>query len=211
MEEQWNRIGDIDVTYLQTSGRASLGKDDGAAHSHRSSPSTHSGVRRRPTAGPQEPGGGRVLVVEGGASMRCALLGDQLAAMAVANGWAGVIVNGCIRDSADIGAMPLGVKALATFPLKSSKRDPGLRDVPVLMAGVLVNPGGCASLRVHAQRHRLSLKIRAGVGGSLPATRNNALSGAITRSTSRRGGWWARGDRRLYLRGHRWRSSVQSG
>jgi regulator of ribonuclease activity A len=82
-----------------------------------------------------------VLVVQGGGSMRCALLGDQLAAMAVDNGWAGVIVNGCIRDSADIGAMPLGVKALATFPLKSSKRDPGLRDVPVLVAGVLVNPG----------------------------------------------------------------------
>jgi len=89
----------------------------------------------------EEPGGGRVLVVEGGGSMRCALLGDQLAAMAVDNGWAGVIVNGCIRDSADIGAMPLGVKALATFPLKSSKRDLGLRDVPVLVAGVLVNPG----------------------------------------------------------------------
>lgn len=88
-----------------------------------------------------EPGEGRVLVVDGGASMRCALLGDQLAAMGANNGWSGVIVNGCIRDSEDIGQMNLGVKALATHPLKSSKRDPGLRDVPVRFAGVEVRPG----------------------------------------------------------------------
>ncbi len=72
-----------------------------------------------------EPGRGRVLVVDGGASMRCALLGDQLAKAAVDNGWSGIIVNGCIRDSEDIGKMALGVKAISTHPLKSSKRDPG--------------------------------------------------------------------------------------
>ena len=82
-----------------------------------------------------------MLVVDGGASMRCALLGDQLAAMGVDNGWSGVIVNGCIRDSEDIGRMQIGVKALATYPLKSSKRDPGLRDVPVSFAGVTIRPG----------------------------------------------------------------------
>jgi regulator of ribonuclease activity A len=76
-----------------------------------------------------------VLVVDAGASTRCAVLGDNLAAMGVKNGWSGLIINGCIRDSADIGAMPLGVKALATYPLKSSKRDPGLRYVPVSFAG----------------------------------------------------------------------------
>jgi RraA family protein len=89
----------------------------------------------------EEAGRGRVLVVDGGGSLRCALLGDNLAAMAVANGWAGIVVHGCIRDSADIGRMDLGVKALATFPLKSSKRDPGARDVPVSFAGVTVRPG----------------------------------------------------------------------
>jgi len=53
----------------------------------------------------------------------------------------GVIINGCIRDSQDIAKMPLGVKALGTYPLKSSKRDPGLSDVPVTIAGVTVHPG----------------------------------------------------------------------
>eukprot|EP00894_Picocystis_sp_ML_P004858 jgi/Pico_ML_1/55375/g1069.t1 len=89
----------------------------------------------------EEPGNGRVLVVDGGGSLRCAVLGDNLAAMAVKNGWSGVLVNGCIRDSEDIGKMDLGVKAIATHPLKSSKRDKGLRDVPVSFAGVRICPG----------------------------------------------------------------------
>mmetsp|Transcript_38022 Transcript_38022/g.63908 ORF Transcript_38022/g.63908 Transcript_38022/m.63908 type:complete len:236 (+) Transcript_38022:74-781(+) len=89
----------------------------------------------------EEPGEGRVLVVDGGASMRCALLGDNLARMGAENGWKGVIVNGCIRDSEDISRMPIGVKALNTHPLKSSKRDAGLRDVAVTFAGVTVRPG----------------------------------------------------------------------
>lgn len=88
-----------------------------------------------------EPGRGRVLVVDGGGSFRCALLGDNLAAMGAKNGWAGVVVNGCIRDSAEIAQIGLGVKALGTHPLKSSKRDPGLRDVPVVFAGVTFTPG----------------------------------------------------------------------
>jgi len=90
-----------------------------------------------------EPGAGRVLVVDGDASLRCALLGDKNAAMAFANGWSGIIINGCIRDSLDISKIDLGVKALATSPphFISSKRDPGLRDVPVSFAGVTVTPG----------------------------------------------------------------------
>ena len=89
----------------------------------------------------QEPGGGRVLVVDGGGSLRCALLGDNLADYAVKNGWSGLVIHGCIRDSGDIEKMPLGVKALDTHPLKSSKRDPGLRDVPVSFGGVTFTPG----------------------------------------------------------------------
>ena len=66
----------------------------------------------------EEPGNGRVLVVDAGASLRCAVLGDNLAANAQRNGWAGIIVNGCIRDSETIKGMAgLGVKALATHPL----------------------------------------------------------------------------------------------
>ena len=89
----------------------------------------------------EEQGRGRVLVVDGGGSKRCALLGDNIAAMAVENGWSGIIIHGCLRDSDDISKMALGVKALATHPLKSSKRDAGLRDVPVSFAGVNFKPG----------------------------------------------------------------------
>ncbi|WP_405224751.1 ribonuclease E activity regulator RraA [Lentisalinibacter sediminis] len=87
------------------------------------------------------PGDGRVLVVDGSASMRCALLGDQLAALAADNGWAGVVVNGCIRDSADIAGIDIGVRALATMPLKSRKLGRGERDVAVAFAGVAFEPG----------------------------------------------------------------------
>lgn len=86
-------------------------------------------------------GKGCVLVVDAGASIRCAMLGDLLAAKAVDNGWAGVIMNGLIRDSADIAEMKLGVKALGTLPLKSVKRDLGVHDVPVSFAGVRFVPG----------------------------------------------------------------------
>eukprot|EP00891_Asterochloris_glomerata_P005969 jgi/Astpho2/5969/Aster-02450 len=89
----------------------------------------------------EERGNGRVLVVDGGGSMRCALLGDNIAEMAHKNGWSGIVINGCIRDSEDISKMPLGVKALNTYPLKSSKRDKGLRDVPVTFASTTFQPG----------------------------------------------------------------------
>lgn len=88
-----------------------------------------------------EPGAGKVLVVDGGGSMRRAMLGDLLAASAVKNGWAGVLVNGCIRDSAEIAGMPLGVKALGTHPCKTEKRGLGRHNVPVRFAGVTFQPG----------------------------------------------------------------------
>jgi len=89
----------------------------------------------------EQPGAGRVLVVDGGASTRCALVGDRLAQLAVENGWAGIVVNGCIRDSAAMATMPIGVKALAAMPRKSEKRGPGRHDVPVSFAGVTFTPG----------------------------------------------------------------------
>jgi regulator of ribonuclease activity A len=89
----------------------------------------------------EEPGAGRVLVVDGGGSMRCALLGDQLGELAVKNGWSGIVVYGAIRDSADILELPLGVKALGAHPLKSVKRNEGQRDVTVHFAGVRFVPG----------------------------------------------------------------------
>jgi regulator of ribonuclease activity A len=88
-----------------------------------------------------ENGEGRVLVVDGGGSLRCALVGDQLAILAQDNGWAGIVVYGCIRDSAAINAIPIGVRALATHPLKSVKKGAGDRDIPVTFAGVTFVPG----------------------------------------------------------------------
>lgn len=89
----------------------------------------------------ETPGAGRVLVVDGGGSLRCALLGDMLAALAAQNDWAGVVVNGCVRDAAALAKIAVGVKALATCPLKSVKRGAGMRDVPVRFAGVEFAPG----------------------------------------------------------------------
>ena len=88
-----------------------------------------------------EPGQGAMLVIDGGGSLRRALLGDNLAELAVKNGWAGVLVYGCIRDSAAIGRLPLGVWALATHPMKTVKRGEGQRDVPVSFGGVTFAPG----------------------------------------------------------------------
>ena len=84
---------------------------------------------------------GDVLVVDGGGSHRCALLGDMLAGMARGNGWAGIIVNGCIRDSVEISKINVGVKALNTHPLKSIKRGEGQKQLALHFAGVMFNPG----------------------------------------------------------------------
>ena len=84
---------------------------------------------------------GRVLVVDGGASLRRALVGGNLAAAAARNGWAGVLVDGCVRDSAELAASQVGIRALALMPLPTDKRNEGRRDVPVRIQGVWVRPG----------------------------------------------------------------------
>ncbi|MGC0151259.1 ribonuclease E activity regulator RraA [Chromobacterium vaccinii] len=88
-----------------------------------------------------EAGRGRVLVVDGGGSRRCALLGDQLGELAVKNGWAGLVLDGCVRDSAALVKLPLGVKALATHPRKSVKLGAGQRELPLRVAGCDILPG----------------------------------------------------------------------
>ncbi|MEJ2621953.1 MAG: ribonuclease E activity regulator RraA [Candidatus Thiodiazotropha sp.] len=87
-----------------------------------------------------QPGQGRVLVVDAGGSLRCAMLGDILAQMAVDNGWSGIVMNGCIRDAAEIGEMPLGVMALATNPRKSAKKGVGEVGGMVHFSGVSFRP-----------------------------------------------------------------------
>ncbi len=88
-------------------------------------------------------GEGRVLVVDGGGSLRRALLGGNLAASAAKNGWAGVVIDGCVRDVAELAAAQVGIRALAPMPLPTEKRGEGQRDVPVQIQGVWVRPGDC--------------------------------------------------------------------
>ena len=90
----------------------------------------------------ERPGEGRVLVVDGGGSLRCALLGGNLAVAAAENGWAGVVVNGAVRDADEIDAQPIGVRALATFPRRSQKGlHSGQLGLPVVFAGVVFHDG----------------------------------------------------------------------
>ena len=87
------------------------------------------------------PGQGRVMVVDGGGSLRCALLGDMLAEKAAENNWAGLIIFGCIRDVDEIRKTDLGVQALRTIPIKSNRQGRGDLNIPVTFGGVTFHPG----------------------------------------------------------------------
>jgi regulator of ribonuclease activity A len=87
------------------------------------------------------PGNGRVLVVDGGGSMRCALLGDNIASLALESGWAGVVINGCVRDVVALEELGLGIKALGTNPRPSAKRGGGEVGIPVSFGEITFAPG----------------------------------------------------------------------
>ncbi len=89
----------------------------------------------------EQPGDGRVLLIDGGGSLRRAVVGDQLAMLAVKNGWSGIVAYGCIRDSAAIAGMDLGVLALTTHPQKTDKRNVGEAGIAVTFGGVTFKPG----------------------------------------------------------------------
>ena len=86
-------------------------------------------------------GDGRVLVVDGGGSLRCALVGGNLGKLAEKNGWAGIVVNGCVRDVEELDACDVGIRALALHPQRSVRKGVGDRDIAVTIAGVAVRPG----------------------------------------------------------------------
>ena len=86
-------------------------------------------------------GRGRVIVVDGGGSLRRAMLGDLLAAKAAENGWQGLLINGCVRDVEILETIELGVKALNCYPVKTDKRGEGQLDIPVSFAGARIEPG----------------------------------------------------------------------
>ena len=89
----------------------------------------------------EEAGEGRVLVVDGGGSMRCALVGGNLGKLGQNNGWGGIVVNGCVRDTAELAECSIGIRALGSHPQKSQKKGAGERDVRVRFAGVTIVPG----------------------------------------------------------------------
>ena len=105
----------------------------------------------------EEPGAGRVLVVDGGGSLRCALMGGNLADIGVKSGWSGVLINGCVRDVGDLRAAAIGIKALAVHPVKSGKKGEGARDVPVTFGGVTFRPGDI----LHADADGIVVSARA--------------------------------------------------
>ena len=86
-------------------------------------------------------GEGRVLVVDNGGSMECALFGGNLGKLAEENGWAGVVVHGCVRDTMELAVCAIGVKALAAHPKRSAREGTGERDVEVGFAGLTIRPG----------------------------------------------------------------------
>ncbi|RAL47869.1 unnamed protein product [Cuscuta campestris] len=89
----------------------------------------------------EEKGNGRVLVVDGGGSLRCAILGGNPVVQAQNNGWAGIVVNGCIRDVDEINGCDIGVRALAPHPMKANKKGHGEKHVPVTMGGTRICDG----------------------------------------------------------------------
>jgi regulator of ribonuclease activity A len=88
-----------------------------------------------------EPGEGRVLVVDGGGSRHCALLGGNVAELARSNGWAGLVLNGCVRDVAALRHCEVGITALGSSPRRPGKTGAGARDVPVWFGGAIFRPG----------------------------------------------------------------------
>lgn len=91
-----------------------------------------------------EPGDGGILVIDGAGSLHTALVGDVIAELARSNGWAGLIINGAVRDSAALRGMNIGIKALGTNPRKSTKTGAGERDVEITLGGVTFVPGEIA-------------------------------------------------------------------
>lgn len=89
----------------------------------------------------EQPGHGKVLVIDGGGSKRCALVGGNLGVLADKNGWAGIVVYGCVRDTLELNACTVGIRALDSHPMKSQKRGAGHDNIPVALGQTVVRPG----------------------------------------------------------------------
>ena len=146
------------MPYIPTCDLCDTHKGDGSGNFRVLPPVFHSYGARAAFAGPvstvrchddnspvkaavESPGAGRVLVVDGGGSLRRALLGGNLAATAARNGWAGLLIDGCVRDVAELASTDIGILALGLVPMPTQRRQPGLAGVPVQVQGVWVQPG----------------------------------------------------------------------
>ena len=87
------------------------------------------------------PGNGRVLVIDAGGSTRCAMVGGNLAQLAVTNGWAGIVLDGCVRDSDELDACAIGIRAIGVHPRRSHRHGAGQADAPVMIGAVTIRPG----------------------------------------------------------------------
>ena len=88
-----------------------------------------------------EQGNSRIVVVDGGGSLNKALMGDLIAAAFIQNGWAGIVINGCVRDVEILNTLPFGIRALNSIPLKTERKGQGSQGDPVVLAGVTINTG----------------------------------------------------------------------
>ena len=132
-DELGDALGSCDVQFRQYGGRARFHGRIVTVRCHEDNALLKSVV--------SEPGEGQVLVVDGGGSVHRALMGDVIATIAQGNGWAGVIINGAVRDVATLRTIDIGIKALGSNPRKSAKVGAGERDVPVSFGGCAFRPG----------------------------------------------------------------------
>jgi regulator of ribonuclease activity A len=126
-------LASCDIQFRQYGGRARFQGEIVTINSHEDN-----AILKQVVA---EAGHGKVLVVDAGGSVHCAMLGDNMAARAQANGWEGIIINGAVRDTVALAALDIGIKALGTNPRRSHKHGAGQLNVPVSFGGVVFSPG----------------------------------------------------------------------
>lgn len=133
----WDELGDIATScwtqFRQFGARTAFEGTISTVRCH------HDNVILKSVLG--EPGAGRLLVVDGGGSLKRALMGDRIGDLAVSNGWEGIVINGAVRDSVALAPLGLGIKALGTNPQKSAKEGLGERDVDIDFGGCVFRPG----------------------------------------------------------------------
>jgi regulator of ribonuclease activity A len=132
-DEHGDELGSCDVQFHQFGGHPTFTGTAVTVRCHEDNALLKSVV--------STPGDGRVLVVDGGGSLHTALMGDMIATIAADNGWAGIVINGAVRDVAVLPTIPVGIKALGSNPRKSAKTGAGERDVPVAFGSATFHPG----------------------------------------------------------------------